>query len=95
VLGGGGAASAAAYINPAFAIPAFTALGAAGLSTSPRLLGELSQLSGQVGRYLPAETVRNIGLLGEVATQTVRNPQKGLINLQQPLNPEDYGYIQQ
>jgi hypothetical protein len=95
VLGGGGAASVASYLNPAFAVPAFTALGAAGLASSPRLLGELSQLSGQVGRYLPAETVRNLGLLGEVATQTVRNPQKGLINLQQPLNPEDYGYIQQ
>lgn len=95
MLGGGGAASAASYYNPAFAIPAFTALAATGTLTSPRLLGELSQLAGQAARYLPAERVRNIGLLGEVATQTVRNPQKGLINLQQPLNPEDYGYIQQ
>ena len=95
MLGGGGAAGVASYVNPAFAVPALTALLTAGTITSPRLLGELSQLSGQVGRYLPAERVRNLGLLGEVATQTVRNPQKGLINLQQPLNPEDYGYIQQ
>lgn len=95
MLGGGGAAGVASYVNPAFAVPALTALLTAGTVSSPRLLGELSQLSGQVGRYLPAERVRNLGLLGEAATQTVRNPQKGLINLQQPLNPEDYGYIQQ
>jgi hypothetical protein len=95
MLGGGAATGVASYINPAYTVPALTALATAGTLTSPRLLGELAQLSGQVGRYLPAERVRNLGLLGEVATQTVRNPQKGLINLQQPLNPEDYGYIQQ
>lgn len=95
MLGGGAATGIASFINPAYTLPALGGLAGAGIVTSPRLLGELSQLSGQVARYLPAERVRNLGLLGETATQTVRNPQKGLINLQQPLNPEDYGYIQQ
>jgi hypothetical protein len=95
MLGGGAATGIASFINPAYTLPALGGLAGAGIVTSPRLLGELSQLSGQVAKYLPAERVRNLGLLGETATQTVRNPQKGLINLQQPLNPEDYGYIQQ
>lgn len=95
MLGGGAATGIASFINPAYTLPALGGLAGAGIVTSPRLLGELSQLSGQAARYLPAERVRNLGLLGETATQTVRNPQKGLINLQQPLNPEDYGYIQQ
>jgi hypothetical protein len=95
MLGGGAATGIASFINPAYTLPALGGLVGAGIVTSPRLLGELSQLSGQVAKYLPAERVRNLGLLGETATQTVRNPQKGLINLQQPLNPEDYGYIQQ
>lgn len=84
VLSGGAIGGVGAAINPAAAATIGSTVGTGillgGLLSSPRLLGEASQLSGRVGRVLPAQRLRNLALGGNVINR-VTPPQQGLIDI--------------
>ena len=84
LLSGGAIGGVGAAVNPASAATIGSTLGTAillgGLLSSPRLLGEASQLSGRVGRVLPADRLRNLALTGNVMNRATP-PQQGLIDI--------------
>lgn len=91
LLSGGLIGGVGAALNPASAAAIGSTVGTGillgGLLSSPRLLGETSQLAGRVGRVLPAERLRGLALGGNVANR-LRNPQQGLIDIM-PFNEEE------
>jgi hypothetical protein len=84
LLSGGVISAAGAAINPASAAAIGSTVGTGlllgGLLSSPRLLGEASQLSGRVGRVLPADRLRSLALTGNVMNRATP-PQQGLIDI--------------
>jgi hypothetical protein len=91
ILSGGAIGGVGAALNPASAAAIGSTVGTGillgGLLSSPRLLGETSQLAGRVGRVLPAERLRALALGGNVANR-LRSPQQGLIDIM-PFNEEE------